>query len=145
MHDREIRRFWRHSKTIPIFCEWFQFFYEWFQFLRKIQLFCESFQYVVSYSIILWIIAIYCESFPYIVNFSNVWWIIPMYCEIFQYFVNNSNILWIHKMIELFIKYWNLSKVVRTPTIFKLIGPCEILSHGQKSEKRETEVWNTQK
>ena len=40
-------------------------------------------------------------------------------------------------MIELFIKYWNLSKVVRTPTIFKLIGPCEILSHGQKSEKRK--------
>ena len=50
--------------------------------------------------------------------------------------MNNSNILWIHKMIELFIKYWNLSKVASpTTTIFKLIGPCEILSHGQKSSK----------
>ena len=97
----------------------FQYFVNDSNILRKIQLFCESFQYVVSYSIILWIIAIYCESFPYIVNFSNVWWIIPMYCELFQYFVNNSNILWIHKMIELFIKYWNLSKVARRSNNFQ--------------------------
>ena len=32
-----------------------------------------------------------------------------------------------------FIKSMNSTKVARkTPTIFKLIGPCEILSHGQK-------------
>ena len=31
------------------------------------------------------------------------------------------------------MKYWNLSKHWRSPTtIFKLYGPCEILSHGQK-------------
>ena len=51
--------------------------------------------------------------------------------EFFQYFVNHSNILWIHKIVELFIIYWNLSKVsstttTTTRTIFKLIGPCEI-------------------
>ena len=38
-------------------------------------------------------------------------------------------------MIELFIIYWNFYKVASpTTTIFKLIGPCEILSHGQKSQ-----------
>ena len=40
-----------------------------------------------------------------------------------------------------FIKSMNSTKVARrtpTTTIFKLIGPCEILSHGQKSEKSET-------
>ena len=60
-------------------------------------------------------------------NDSNVLWNFPIFCEFFQYFVNHSNILWIHKIVELFIIYWNLSKMSSTrTTIFKLIGPCEI-------------------
>ena len=30
----------------------------------------------------------------------------------------------------------NSTKVARRTTIFKLIGPCEILSHGQKTSTR---------
>ena len=38
------------------------------------------------------------------------------------------------KYFMLSVKYW--SNVARkSPRIFKLVGPCEILSHGQKSLK----------
>ena len=118
----------------PIFSEFFRYFVNFSDILWIFPIFCESFQYFVNFSNILWIFPILCEFFQYHVNHSNILWIFPIFCEFFQHFWNFSNILWIHKMVELFIIYWNLSKMssTTTTTIFKLIGPCEILSHGQK-------------
>ena len=75
----------------------------------------------------------------WIANHSNILWMIPIFYESFQYFVNYSNIYeeFINFMNCIlhaqFIQMMNLSKGIRSPrTIFKLIGPCEILSPGQK-------------
>ena len=71
----------------------------------------EPFQYFVNNSIL-------CESFQHFVNYSNI----------YEEFNNIMNCILTTKLILLL----NSTKVAtRTTAIFKLIGPCEIFSHGQ--------------